>query len=285
MSLLPGLNDIADVFEAVPLDLVRYFTVLKEIDAKALTTAHRIPRLVERLLALAKDDPQRGVLLGRLNLHIRELLPCLEEKMHVALVALDVMLKHLRRMNDDYEMVLANEIPESVRIGPLHHPAMVDLDNHKGEKTAQTQRLELRREALAARKAAALTGEKKDKAAKKKPDATPRPPSVPSEPRPATPGAAASAPAKKPRGKKRSREPEERAAPGSERGDNGEEPVYCYCQQVLFGQMMACDGDQCSREWFHLQCLGFDSPPKGKWYCDDCMPKKPTVRREFKQEG
>src|SRR5262245_22238919 len=28
--------------------------------------------------------------------------------------------------------------------------------------------------------------------------------------------------------------------------------VYCFCQQVSFGEMVACDNEACEREWFHL---------------------------------
>ncbi|KAI9360580.1 hypothetical protein BD770DRAFT_384414 [Pilaira anomala] len=48
------------------------------------------------------------------------------------------------------------------------------------------------------------------------------------------------------------------------------EPVYCYCQQVSFGEMLACDNEQCDIEWFHLECVGLKTPPKGTWYCKNC---------------
>lgn len=50
------------------------------------------------------------------------------------------------------------------------------------------------------------------------------------------------------------------------------DPLYCYCQQVSFGEMIACDADDCEREWFHLGCAGLRVAPKSnvKWYCEDC---------------
>ncbi len=52
------------------------------------------------------------------------------------------------------------------------------------------------------------------------------------------------------------------------------EPVYCYCQQGSYGAMVACDGPDCKREWFHLQCIGLSAPPqRKKWYCEDCKHK------------
>lgn len=60
------------------------------------------------------------------------------------------------------------------------------------------------------------------------------------------------------------------------------EPTYCFCRQVSFGDMIGCDNDECLIEWFHFECLGITVLPKGKWYCPDCMPmfkKKTTMKR------
>jgi len=40
---------------------------------------------------------------------------------------------------------------------------------------------------------------------------------------------------------------------------------------VSWGEMIACDNDDCKTEWYHLECLGMEKPPKTKtWYCPDC---------------
>ncbi|KAL0247204.1 hypothetical protein I308_104239 [Cryptococcus tetragattii IND107] len=51
------------------------------------------------------------------------------------------------------------------------------------------------------------------------------------------------------------------------------EPRYCYCNRVSFGEMIGCDNDECPLEWFHLPCIGLENPPTGKWLCDLCKPK------------
>lgn len=43
--------------------------------------------------------------------------------------------------------------------------------------------------------------------------------------------------------------------------DGSEEPRYCYCNQVSYGSMVACDSDTCPLEWFHLHCVGLAKPP------------------------
>src|SRR4051794_36293767 len=43
-----------------------------------------------------------------------------------------------------------------------------------------------------------------------------------------------------------------------------------YLLQVSFGEMVMCDNKDCPIEWFHFQCVGLASKPKGKWYCERC---------------
>lgn len=57
------------------------------------------------------------------------------------------------------------------------------------------------------------------------------------------------------------------------------EPLYCFCQQVSYGEMVACDGDHCPYEWFHMECVGLDEPPKGAWYCDHCAAEIRNKRK------
>eukprot|EP00037_Helgoeca_nana_P033244 m.417156 g.417156 ORF g.417156 m.417156 type:complete len:297 (-) comp30308_c0_seq1:400-1290(-) len=52
------------------------------------------------------------------------------------------------------------------------------------------------------------------------------------------------------------------------------EPRYCYCNEVSFGDMVGCDNDDCeSGEWFHYKCVGLTEEPNGTWYCFECRLK------------
>jgi hypothetical protein len=42
---------------------------------------------------------------------------------------------------------------------------------------------------------------------------------------------------------------------------NGEEAIYCYCRGISYGEMVACDAENCPREWFHLECVGLEKAP------------------------
>ncbi|CAH2352986.1 transcriptional regulatory protein Pho23p [[Candida] railenensis] len=386
-ELLPGLNDISDAFEALPLDLIKYFTLLKEIDAKCINTVPQINNSIKTYINNLHDeeqkttDPNSTRRLSVIRDKILEIIPCLEEKMHVASVATDLLHKHMYRINNDYKLIINNnEIPESIRIGPLNHPAMImdsqaPSDLHNPNRSAQSQRSESRREALAAKKAnkddtgteddlnnsasvstlATLTAGGKKKGPKGR-DAVPAMEKSGSGvaggsgnatttkkrsrkelnqdelSRPNTPSNAnfsvnsfkgkngnannggninnnsASSGTNNPNSnssnstfnsganssvssngavKKRNTKPKKEdifvnveITSTNNSGNNNNstssgntEPTYCYCNQVSFGEMVGCDGDDCKREWFHLPCIGFKNPPKGKWYCDDCVVK------------
>lgn len=49
------------------------------------------------------------------------------------------------------------------------------------------------------------------------------------------------------------------------------EPRYCICNDVSYGEMVGCDNEDCPLEWFHYGCVGLLQAPKGKWYCPQCL--------------
>lgn len=61
---------------------------------------------------------------------------------------------------------------------------------------------------------------------------------------------------------------------GSDEEAGEDTTTYCFCEQVSYGEMVACDNDSCEREWFHYGCVGLKEPPIGKWYCSECIVKK-----------
>ena len=52
------------------------------------------------------------------------------------------------------------------------------------------------------------------------------------------------------------------------------EPTYCLCHQVSYGEMIGCDNRECPIEWFHFQCVGLKEKPKGRWYCPQCAQER-----------
>ncbi|NP_001090490.1 inhibitor of growth family member 2 S homeolog [Xenopus laevis] len=70
--------------------------------------------------------------------------------------------------------------------------------------------------------------------------------------------------------KKRSKAKQEREVSPIPFAIDPNEPTYCLCNQVSFGEMIGCDNDECTIEWFHFSCVGLTYKPKGKWFCPDC---------------
>ena len=58
--------------------------------------------------------------------------------------------------------------------------------------------------------------------------------------------------------------------------DESDDTKYCFCQRVSFGDMVACDNDNCHYQWFHWDCVGIKEEPVGDWLCPDCRKQPPT---------
>lgn len=52
------------------------------------------------------------------------------------------------------------------------------------------------------------------------------------------------------------------------------EPLYCFCKRIAFGDMIACDNEDCQIEWFHYQCVNLSRRPRNSWICPNCSSKK-----------
>ncbi|CCH58721.1 hypothetical protein TBLA_0A09360 [Henningerozyma blattae CBS 6284] len=81
------------------------------------------------------------------------------------------------------------------------------------------------------------------------------------------------------------------------------EPTYCYCNDVSYGKMVACDNDDCKIEWFHYNCIKKDmasSNPTSissaidnntqeinlnkKWFCSkDCETHYYSTHRKLRK--
>lgn len=58
-----------------------------------------------------------------------------------------------------------------------------------------------------------------------------------------------------------------------------DEPTYCLCDQISFGEMILCDNDLCPIEWFHFSCVALMTKPKGKWFCPNCRGDRPNIMK------
>ncbi|CAF0815613.1 unnamed protein product [Didymodactylos carnosus] len=56
---------------------------------------------------------------------------------------------------------------------------------------------------------------------------------------------------------------------------------YCFCNQMSYGEMIACDNPLCTREWFHYRCVNIQVAPKGKWYCSECLKQTAAITSQL----
>lgn len=302
-----AINDFADALEAFPADIVRQFTLLKEIDAKCTKTQWELNREINQYLLLSQNEgslEDKVLRLAGIKENIVYNLPCYEEKMTIANLAVDLVAKHIGRINQAFECIVSSEIPKIVKYGPKNHPAIMTDGKLPENKSVPSQRSESRREAIAARKAAqqdepmssnetppAPSGQAQYVSApvpvaKPKPRVTVSNTASNGRTRESTPVAPVNK-KKRPTNfvrqpepvderkrqkvmTKKTRPPKSKETSAEVEEDDNTNEVYCVCQQVSFGEMIACDRDQCKIQWFHLQCVGLDKPPTGRWYCDDC---------------
>jgi hypothetical protein len=50
------------------------------------------------------------------------------------------------------------------------------------------------------------------------------------------------------------------------------EPIYCFCRNIAYGEMIGCDNPNCQYEWFHYKCVGLTRQPtaRNRWLCPKC---------------
>ena len=103
--------------------------------------------------------------------------------------------------------------------------------------------------------------------------------------------------------------------PPPELANDPNEPKYCICNQVSYGDMIGCDNEdvrrfvepsfptfvpcyrgtrsslisfcvfyssQCKIEWFHYPCVGIIAPAPDEWQCPDCTEQ---ARKKRKRQG
>ncbi|KAF2801695.1 uncharacterized protein BDZ99DRAFT_528166 [Mytilinidion resinicola] len=61
--------------------------------------------------------------------------------------------------------------------------------------------------------------------------------------------------------------------------DEGDDTKYCFCQSVSYGDMVACDNENCKYQWFHWDCVNIKEEPVGDWLCPECSKPGTKVKR------
>ncbi|CAO3622592.1 unnamed protein product [Mucor fragilis] len=273
------LDDYIDTIEAVPLDLQRNFTLMRELDGYAQELMDTVSRDAIELIDNIKDmDPNlRLDKLKNLSNVLTETLKRGEEKVALAKSTYDAVDRHCNRLDADLVKFEEDQIVGDSRITTLPglQPSARSLKDGADVRERATKRLERERKDPKGEKKIV----KKRKTAK--------------DPNNAANGGAPPSPAVRAQALKESKtlktleKEKTKSTYNTSKNSNGKpktvvpadlpidpnEPLYCYCQQVSYGEMVACDNTDCEIEWFHLACVDLKTVPKGKWYCSNCLLK------------
>ncbi|KAG9323073.1 hypothetical protein KVV02_004625 [Mortierella alpina] len=273
---LAYLDDYLDTVESLPLELQRQFTLMQDLDAKAqsimASVGAKAGEFIENVTELSPQE--RIKMLQSLNEMLVESLRQGEEKVALATAAYDVVDRHVRRLDDDLQ-----KYEDEQMIGPGR------LGNNTTSAASGSTAADRKEDSSNAAGSSITNSNKKGASSSTDPPSTKRKKhghsTNNSSSNAATPSSSTTDKRKKDAvaaaGGSRVTK---KASSFAELPIDPNEPLYCYCQQVSYGEMVACDNGDCEIEWFHLSCAGLKAPPKGKWYCKDCSQKSKKPQKK-----
>ncbi|XP_061138085.1 inhibitor of growth protein 2 [Syngnathus typhle] len=259
-QLASYVEDYLECVESLPLDIQRNVSVLREIDAKYQEVLKEVDEVFEKYKA-ERDGAQRKRLQVQLQRALIVSQELGDEKIHVVTQMTELVENRSRQM-ESHSLCLQEPCdPERMvteRRANVQEPPVAAAAAPTAATAAAVERASARRPRRQRNSESrdsshpSANGSVADDAADE--------PSVP------LPREKKSKSAKK---KKRKSKQERDASPVDFAIDPNE-PTYCLCEQVSYGEMIGCDNEQCPIEWFHFSCVGLTYKPKGKWYCPKC---------------
>ncbi|KAI8852408.1 inhibitor of growth proteins N-terminal histone-binding-domain-containing protein [Chytridium lagenaria] len=293
------LEDYLDTVESLPAELMRNFSLLRELDSKAQDLTQVIETETHGFMDSAETltpEKKREMIL-HLTRTLREYRKHGEEKVGLAIQAYDLVDRHIRRLDEDLA-----KYDEEQMTGPKIASSAAQREESRAlraaEKNAAANGNSLTNSAGAAM--SKLNDNRRDSNKSSTPVDTPskkrktkdRQSEKPAPPEPVkdiTPrkdknGKSATVPASKNPSNQKKGDKNRKGGEAAKVASTSQqklsssqdlpidpnEPKYCVCQQVSFGEMVECDNENCEFEWFHYSCVGLTAPPKGSWYCPNC---------------
>lgn len=251
------VDDYLEYSSSLPAELQRLLSTMRELDDRSQTMISQTKEQTNYCLSFPsqhskKATPDQEEMVDKLRKEIEtnqeNALSLCTEKVLLAQQAYDLIDSHLKRLDEDLNQY-AEDLKQEGKIAP-DEPVILPPTSMRDEKrkaffsTPQGKRLDIRFERERDRDRDWERDGERDR------DSELMPP----------PG---------------SHKKKSIPAPmdGEDQPIDPNEPTYCICGQVSFGDMIACDNENCEGgEWFHYQCVGLSSESrfKGKWYCPSC---------------
>ncbi|TNM93466.1 inhibitor of growth protein 2 [Takifugu rubripes] len=246
-QLVSYVEDYLECVESLPLDIQRNVSLLREIDAKYQDVLKEVDEVFEKYKG-EQDVSQKKRLQTQLQRALIISQELGDEKIHVV-TQMTELIENCSRQMDSHSLYLQGP-SEPERLSAERRSSLQDplAPERSSARRPRRQRNSESRESSQPSANGSLvedsleelsnlpSKEKKSKSVKKK---------------------------------KRKAKQERDNSPVDFAIDPNE-PTYCLCEQVSYGEMIGCDNDQCPIEWFHFSCVGLTYKPKGKWYCPKC---------------
>lgn len=261
------LEHYLDSLQHLPIELQRNFKLMRDLDDRAHGLMRTIDLMADELLPnIPKmDEETKKEKVNTIQGLFNKAKEYGDDKVQLAIQTYELVDKHIRRLDSDLarfeseiqEKVMNSRAAQQPTADQESNPATVKKGRkkHKGSEKAATATGKKKRTGASSEEDAVASGRS---AAKKKAQRK---------------GATTTATAVK--------EQEENADLDSVAGMahpsdvldmpvDPNEPTYCLCHQVSYGEMIGCDNPDCPIEWFHFACVDLKIKPKGKWYCPKC---------------
>jgi len=286
------VEDYLDYVENVPDDIQRFHTMLRELDLRQhQDVLTELDTLVDQFTS-AKDALTQKRLLNKMMNPLIKSQDIGDDKIQLVQSMADIIENKTRQLENDSQNLDFGKGDEDVRPSNTTSSTKKEKKEDKGEKnsgsggtnaTANTggKRKKIKDEDKDDNSASANVRESGNNVAEKSSTGKSTPAGGGKKTKKTTQTSN-----KKQRGVTRKVEQRERSlSPADHPGGPGnmeidpDEPTYCLCDEVSYGEMIGCDNDLCPIEWFHFNCVGLSGKPKGKWFCPFCRGDKPTVMK------
>jgi hypothetical protein len=239
MSASLYLEHYLESIEGVPFEMHRIFTLMRELDEKTGNILKDVDDQTKQYEedVSSLDMPERNTRLKSIEALHKKAREHADEKVSLATQTYEMIDKHIRRLDSDLARFEADLKDKESNHTPGALETVTEIQKpSKGDKAGKKRPRKMKKESEKTRR-------KKQK--KTRADVTGTSPLLP--------GATEMA---------------------LDMPVDPNEPTYCLCQQVSYGEMVGCDNYDCPIEWFHFQCVGLTEKPKGKWYCPTCSQNR-----------
>ncbi|XP_073434296.1 inhibitor of growth protein 2 [Dendrobates tinctorius] len=235
-QLVTYVEDYLECIEALPLEIQRTVTVLREIDTKYRDALREVDEVYEK--HLHEGDPhQKKRLLQQLQRALIVTQELGDDKIQLVTQVFELVENRTKQIDAHCKGYFDPDENEK-------STEKIKVDSSPAERTTRRPRRQRNSESRDLCLMVNGTDDLDDPPKEKKPKSSKK--------------------------KKRTKHKQERDVSPIPFAIDPNEPTYCLCNQVSYGEMIGCDNEECAIEWFHFSCVGLTYKPKGKWYCPDC---------------